>query len=238
MTDLVVVVPSRGRPEAARELAETFEETCTADTRIVLALDGDDPALREYDKLGWSTPPWTPAPRISYALTQPSGTMVSALNIAALSAAQDAFAVGFQGDDHRPRTKGWDQAYLDALRELGTGIVYGDDLLQRRNLPTQCAMTADIVRTLGFMAPPTLVHLYIDNFWLELGRRAECIRYLPDVVVEHRHPVAGKAQWDEGYERVNDPGMYAKDERAFREYYESGLAADVEKVRQLAGVRQ
>ncbi len=237
MTELVVVVPSRGRPEAARALAEAFETTCAADTQIVLALDGDDPESDGYTRLAWSSPPHIPAPRVSHALIQPTGTMASALNIAALSAAQGAFAVGFMGDDHRPRTKGWDSRYLETLRELGTGIVYGDDQLQHQNLPTQCAMTADIVRALGYMAPPALTHMYVDNFWLALGQAADCIRYVPDVVVEHLHPVAGKAQWDEGYVRVNDPAMYSKDGRVFAEYVRDSLAGDVEKVRALRSVR-
>lgn len=243
MTDLVVIVPSRGRPEAARELAAAFEETCTANTELVFAVDEDDPTLQEYAALaalpqgvgdGLTVRSY---PRLVVGVVRDPCNMVHALNQVAvyLTIPPDGgpFAVGFMGDDHRPRSKGWDEDYLEALRTLGTGIVYGDDMLQHRNLPTQCAMTADIVRALGFMAPPTLTHLYVDNFWLELGRRAECIRYLPDVVVEHRHPVAGKAQWDEGYMRVNDPGMFAKDEAAFREYYADGFAGDVEKVRAL-----
>jgi hypothetical protein len=139
------------------------------------------------------------------------------------------------GDDHRPRTKGWDTAYLETLRELGTGIVYGNDLLQCGRIPTQCAMTTDIVRALGFMAPHVFTHLYVDNYWLELGQRAECIRYLPDVVVEHCHPVAGKAEWDEGYARVNNADMYARDEKAFSDYFMGPLLGDVLKVRQLTG---
>ena len=229
MTDLVVVVPSRGRPQAARELAEAFADTCTADTQLVFSLDDDDPTLDQY-----------PEPR----LVGPNRSMVEALNAAAVAYARgllgllDApFAVGFLGDDHRPRTKGWDASYLEALRELGSGIVYGNDLLQRAELPTQCAMTTDIVTALGYMAPPALTHLYVDNVWLELGRRAECGRYLPDVVVEHCHPIAGKAAWDEGYERVNNAAMYRRDEQAFLNYFVCGLTGDVMKIRALRTVR-
>lgn len=224
MTDLVVVVPSRGRPNAARELADAFEKTCSADTELVFAVDGDDPTRTDYIRQ---------APTV---FVSPSVNMVQALNCVAkvhASGRRQAFAIGFMGDDHRPRTPGWDAAYLDALRELGTGIVYGDDLLQHRALPTQCAMTADIVRALGHMAPPTFTHLYIDDYWLRLGTDADCIRYLPDVVVEHRHPVAGKAQWDEGYLRVNNPEMYEKDRAAWGQYLTCGFIGDVEKVRAL-----
>jgi hypothetical protein len=42
------------------------------------------------------------------------------------------------GDDHRPRTKGWDRRLIDAIESLGgaPGIAYGDDKLQGAALPT------------------------------------------------------------------------------------------------------
>jgi hypothetical protein len=229
MADLVVIVPSRGRPEQADELASAFEKTCTADTRLCFAVDFDDDDVEQYVSLmdGF---------RMVRVVGQNFGNMVTALNKAAVQWAgldHAPFAIGFMGDDHRPRTKGWDQAYLDALCELGTGIVYGDDLLQGEKLPTQCAMTADIVRALGHMAPPTLRHMYVDNYWLDLGRAADCIRYLPEVVVEHMHPVAGKSEWTEGHRRVNDRSVYQADEAAYGTYRVSEFPTDVAKVRAL-----
>lgn len=231
MADLVVIVPSRGRPAAASELARAFGETRTT-AHLVFAIDEDDPTKGEYaDALGVY-------PSSVIDTGGAPATMVRALNACAVkrASAPDApFAIGFMGDDHRPRTQGWDQAYLDALKELGTGIVYGDDLLQRQNLPTQCAMTSDIVKALGFMAPPTLRHLYVDNFWRDLGLAAGCLRYLPEVIVEHRHPVARKAEWDEGYQRVNSQEMYRSDAQAYADYGRDQFQADVAKVRALRG---
>lgn len=227
MADLVVVVPSRGRPDAARALAEAFKATCRADTFLVFAVDDSDPTKDEYG---------TACDGVrSGTLILPSTTMVEALNLAAtrLPQHQDAFAVGFMGDDHHPRTVGWDAAYLAALRDLGTGIVYGDDLLQGARLPTQCAMTTDIVRALGFMAPPPLRHMYVDNFWKDLGRAAGCLRYLPEVVIEHLHPIAGKAEWDEGHVRVNAAEVYEADAAAYEAYRALAFKADADRVRAL-----
>jgi len=243
MADLVVVVPSRGRPQQARELADAFQQTCTADTELMFAVDDNDNTLPQYQELA-ATPSGFPGPtlarlfpRISVGVVDEPANMVRALNQAAVAVATlfapTPYAIGFMGDDHRPRTIGWDTDYLNVLRDLQTGVVYGDDLLQGRRLPTQCAMTTDIVRALGYMAPPALTHLYVDNFWLSLGEQAQCIKYLPDVVVEHRHPVAGKAQWDEGYMRVNDPAMFSRDEAAFAEYCHTSLLDDVQKVQAL-----
>lgn len=228
MADLTVIVPSRARPDAAAALIETFQQTCTADTHLLFAVDDNDPTLDVYRNL--ADQDWVD---VLAAGGEPKN-MVTALNSAAEHVvALGPFAVGFMGDDHRPRTRGWDAAYVGALRELGTGIVFGDDLLQGGRLPTQCAMTTDIPRELGYMSPTTLVHMYVDNFWLSLGRQAQCIQYMPTVIVEHVHPAAGKVEWDEGHKRVNQPGIYAKDERAFSEYCQTSLADDVKKVRVL-----
>jgi hypothetical protein len=225
--DLVVIVPSRGRPDAAVELAEAFTET-GAQCRLVFALDDDDPTHAQYAKA------LTKYPAAVHIGPAPS-TMVHAMNAVANLYRDDAFALGFMGDDHRPRTTGWDRYYLEALRDLGTGIVYGNDLLQGSRIPTQCALTSDIVRALGFMAPPTLTHLFVDNFWRDLAMSAGCLRYLPDVVVEHMHPVAGKAGWDAGHVRVNQPSMYARDQRAYRQYQAEFMEADMATVSALRG---
>jgi len=229
VNDLTVIVPSRGRPEQALALASAFRDTCTAGTRLVFATDSDDPSdYSEVVRL-----------QLASEIRANHASMVDALNRRATGYAglsDDApFAIGFMGDDHCPRTLGWDARYLEALTAMGTGMVYGDDLLQGGRLPTQVAMTSDIVRTLGYMVPPVLRHMYADNFWLTLGRSAGCIRYLPEVVIEHRHPMAGTAEWDEGYLRVNDKAVYAQDEQAFSDYLRTSMPAAVEKVKALRG---
>jgi hypothetical protein len=228
VSDLVVIVPSRGRPAAAVQLAAAFTATEAA-ARLVFAVDEDDPTRFAYiDALAQY-----PATTVHYG-PAPS-TMVRALNVTAELYANEAYAIGFMGDDHRPRTAGWDASYLEALRQLGTGIVYGNDLLQGARLPTQVALTADIVRALGHMAPATLTHLYVDNYWKSLGEGAGCIRYLPDVVIEHMHPIADKAVWDAGHLRVNQSSMYQRDGDAYADYAGSHLASDIETVRALRG---
>lgn len=226
MPDLVVVVPSRGRPERCAELVQACVKTCTASTVLLVALDTDDPRAPEYAAPAGST--------VFFHYGEPGGH-VGAINQAAARALADfqPFAIAKLDDDHRPRTVGWDARYLDALRDLGTGIVYGNDLLQGARLPTAPAMTADIVRALGHVAPPVLRHLYCDDYWRDLGQAAACLRYLPDVVVEHMHPAAGKAAWDDGYARANASERYEQDGAAYEAYKATRLPADVAKVRDL-----
>lgn len=233
MADLVVIVPSRGRPQAVLGMAEAFRQTCTAATDLLWAVDDDDACLEQYTAAVSAFAYGPAALPMRVGVADAPSTMVGTLNTAARMVVADepAKAIAFMGDDHRPRTKGWDTAYLEALERL-PGFVYGNDLIQGANLPTQVAMSAEVVRALGHMAPPTLTHLYVDNYWLSLGRATGCITYLPDVVVEHRHPVAGKAEWDAGYQRVNDPAMYDRDAAAFAAYWREHGDRDVRAVRE------
>ncbi|MFC6022987.1 hypothetical protein ACFP2T_43410 [Plantactinospora solaniradicis] len=205
---------------------QAFRSTVVAETSVLLILDDEDPNLGLYQgectRLGVS---WT---------VQTGHNLITGLNFGYKTLPEDVFAVGFMGDDHRPRSVGWDRAYLDALRDLRTGVVYGNDLLQGEALPTQVAMTVDIPREVGFFAPETLIHLYCDNYWKDLGSEAGCLRYLPEVVVEHCHPAAGKAEWDEGHLRVNRHQSYVRDGRAYREFVATGgLQRAVETVKRL-----
>jgi hypothetical protein len=230
--DMIVIIPTRDRPGAVAELCAAFTATCSAHTLLVFAVDADDSHLRDYVE---AVTRQEDVARRKMWINEGAKTMVAALNGAVtyvLNAYPEVSAIAFMGDDHRPRTMGWDRHYLDALDELGTGIVYGNDLLQGERLPTQVAMTADVPRALGYMAPPTLTHLYVDNYWLSLGQAAGCLRYLPEVIVEHVHPAAGKALWDEGHLRVNAQSMYARDRFAYARY--AGQAAvDLARVKAL-----
>lgn len=235
MSDLVVIVPSRGRPGAVAELAAAFRETCTASTCLVFAMDKGESFEDAYDVAcaEASSPGMAVLPVV---VDGEPASMVNALNGATQWVLTgDVKVIAFMGDDHRPRTKGWDAAYLAALAEK-PGFVYGNDLLQGANLPTQVAMSAEVVRALGWMAPPTLVHLAVDNWWLELGQAADCITYLPDVVVEHLHPIAHKAKWDEGYKRVNAPEMYQRDLTEFERLRRTELPKAVEAVKNALAV--
>jgi hypothetical protein len=247
MPDLVVIIPSRGRPGAVTEIIESFLETCRENTSIIFAVDDDDPCQETYstavreniyigevDPDGWRT--WERRDKTINAgvcVVDNPTNMVGALNRTAAYVLDNAMdnpkAIGFMGDDHRPRTIGWDTAYLETLRAK-PGFVYGNDLHQGRRIPTQVAISAPVVRALGHMAPDVLTHLYVDDYWKNLGTSAGCLTYLPEIVVEHCHPAAGKAGWDPGYARVNDPEMYAKDGTAIREYWDAHGSRDIRLV--------
>jgi hypothetical protein len=225
--DLLVIVPSRGRPENIAELWKTWQDTTTGNTALLVAADDDDPQLPGYRQVcdGWGIE----------LVVGPRLRMCPTLNKVAVERAPHHFALGFLGDDHRPRSRGFDERYLETLRDLGTGFVYGNDLLAGERLPTQVAMTSNIVQALGAMVPASVHHLWADNQWLDLGQAIDRIRYLPDVVVEHLHPLNGKAASDAGYEEVNAPDAFEADRLVYADWYAKQMPADIAKLKALIG---
>lgn len=239
MADLSIIVPSKGRPASVAAVVEAWLATdAYADADLIFALDADDPTLRRYHE---QSLPKADIGRslVRFAYVPRWMPMVHKLNLMATTAValDDPYPMlGFAGDDHRPRSKGWASRYAAELRRLGMGIVYGNDLVQGDRLPTQWAMTSDIVQALGRMVPADVEHLYCDNSILDLGRAADCITYLADVHIEHCHPLAGRGTWDIGYERVNSRTQYASDFARYRQWQEEQLRADAESVRGLRRV--
>lgn len=226
---VIVVVPSRGRPDNIAELIQSFYDTCVTNVKLWVCVDNDDEFVQDYSRAIHDAP-------VGYAylmLDEPS-RIGPILNRVMPKAAEQSDVVAFMGDDHRPRTRAWDQLYVNNLRGMGTGVVYGNDLHQGPHIPTQVAMTSNIVKATGHFVPEGAKHLYLDNAWADIGRATK-LRYLPDVVVEHMHPAAGKAQWDEGYATNNSAETYSEDEAIYLDWKANILPDWVEKIRNFNG---
>lgn len=220
MKDLCIVVPTYNRPASAERLLDAMVDTCALGTDVIFVVDAEDPTLPQY-------------PHELTVVTKTRG-MIPALNHGALVAVGRGYRnIGFFGDDHLPRTHGWDRHYVEVLDEMGTGMVYGNDLLQGETIPTQIAMTANIVNRLGWMAPPSFKHLWVDNAWLAMGKAIDRIKYLPETIIEHMHPANGKAEFDADYARVNDPEVVRIDSEEYARWESQDLPGIVEQIRSL-----
>lgn len=247
---LVVLVPSRGRPDAFARIVEAWAATGASEVAtLVPVLDMDDPYVGDYAIGGTGVESFVEV----YVSEIPGGDgMCSKLNAAAraYAADQDVVAIAFQGDDHIPRTNGWAQQYLaelDQLRALkGVGVVYGNDGLRGEALCTEWAVTASWVRTLNRLVPSLVSHLYSDTSVLALGRAVGCITYLAGVEIEHMHPLATgddgqpKGEWDDVNREANTAARKAADRSIYDRWSvrtaghaAAGLASQAAKLRAL-----
>lgn len=225
MRDIAIMVPSRGRPGNIRRLQENMFENCRVDTALHVYVDDNDPKLDEYRELIG----------INLVVDTPS-RIGPILNKHAVGLADNYFIVGFMGDDHVPRTPGWDQRFLEKLQEVNTGVAYGNDLLQGEALATAVCMTSDIVKTLGYFSLPGAQHLFLDNFWMAVGRGINRLFYFDDVVIEHVHPAKNKAEWDEVYTNANSSETWAFDEAAYLKYMAEQYTPDIVKLKTRLGL--
>lgn len=232
MPDLAILVPTRGRPGNIQKVISAWDFTNAWDSAdLVIIADADDPEIQGY----WDvTVPKDLSEEghlvrlIEMSTWMP---MVHKLDVVAREMAGRYWALGFAGDDHLPQTINWAARYLTVLRELGTGMVYGDDGYQGANLSTEWAITSDAIRALGRMVPAPVEHMYCDNSVLELFTEAGAVRHLPEVRIEHMHPYAGKADSDDQYKRVNGQDQMNRDRRAYQVWKRSEMAAQVAAIR-------
>jgi hypothetical protein len=229
---VVVVIPSRGRPTAAREAIESVRRCAVlVTTSVLLAVDDDDPCHGEYVALRQS---FTGLPRRSAEVEivtlrgGETGSLVRATNTVSrrIASAEPDSIIGNIGDDHRVRTDGFDRLVTDALAE--PGIAYGRDLIHDERLPSAPFVSAALVNALGWYFIPTVEHMYGDDALRVLGLALRRLHYLPEMIVEHMHPAVAKGTWDDGYARA-----YASvdaDREAFNEWHARYLKRDLRNV--------
>jgi tetratricopeptide (TPR) repeat protein len=215
-TDLVrkvlLIVPSRGRPDHTLEFYRAFEENSSI-TDLVFALDDDDES--RYPRIGGAT--YEVNPRLRLAGT---------FNLVAKKYADKYDYIMCMTDQHRIRTKDWDLTLAGALRENGDlGVAYGNDLIFGERLASSHMFCAKMVRTLGYLIPPELTHLYADNFSIEMGKGLGSLCYKNDVVIQDVH-----FGLDETLRESNSPDMYIRDHEAFTSYMANRFQSDIEKL--------
>ena len=216
MNDLLLIVPSRSRQERIISFKEFFDKN-SVNTDLCFGLDDDQ--YLTYPKFD----------NVIYDIN-PNMKLGPKLNTISAKYCSDYKYIGFLGDDHLVKTKSWDQKLMNAISDIKYGIAYGNDLLQGQALPTALIMDSNIIKGLGYMCPPRQEHLYLDNFWLDLGNRLGTIRYCPDVIIEHMHHSTGKSRVDETY--VSTADLNARDLAAYQLYLKNDFDNDIKRLSQ------
>lgn len=179
-----VLVPSRGRPQALQEMADSVHATAVGPVEVLAYVDDDDPA-------DYST---VTGVRIIYG---PRIVLSDCWN--QLAAAADGPILGMGADDIRFRTVGWDTRVCRAFEVFDDQIafVYGRDGIHDQKLGTHGFIHWRWVETVGYFTWPEFPADYADTWLHELAGRIRRLVYLPDVYIEHLHFLAGKAEVDQ-----------------------------------------
>lgn len=172
--------PSRGRPQAARELLDNFDKTKRLDTtRLIFILDSDDQTQWDYPRVAFA------GRQIYEPIHGPStGDPVGPLNREALKSKADI--VGYIGDDSRFETQGWDLLVEKAINDAGGGFCWANDG-HEKPWPSTVFISREIVQTLGWLALPTTKRGYFDAVWIHLATATGRAIALPEVMIRHNN---------------------------------------------------
>ena len=222
MNTNLVILPTRSRPDNAERCINALKEHSVM-SDFVIAIDDDQSDL--YPRLDGVT--YEVNPRL-----RTNGT----LNLVANKYADKYETIFFLGDDHLVQTPSWDEYLTKAIAHKGYGLAYGNDLLQKHQLATAVMMSTNIIKAVGYMAPPKLVHLYMDNYWMTLGRKLGTLWYFDKVIIEHLHPIAGKTEWDEQYKEANSDEVSNGDREEFLRYLNEDFDNEFDKIKKALGI--
>ncbi len=137
---------------------------------------------------------------------------------------------GFISDDSVVRTEAFDLPLIDAAGR--TGFANSADGWQAHaRMHGAVVFGGDLLRALGWWAPPGLVHCFVDDAWEHIGRTLGNWVHVPQVMVEHIHFWNGKASHDETYRKAYT--SFESDRAKFVELMENELPVAVARARKV-----
>ena len=217
MRDMLVVVPSRGRPGNIERLHRAMLQTCSLDTQLVVGLDTDDE--HNYQRIDG----------VEYEVRDDLHYVTGWNNelVKGRLGDYEIIAAGI-GDDNLPRTTYWDTQVKWALEQVP--FAFCNDLYPRApgSLSCHMFMRREVVEKLGYVGPPSIAHMYVDVAWMAWGLACG-VKYLHEVIVEHMHFTTGKSQNDSTYS--GSQALIGPDLENWHAYGRNGgLNADIEKL--------
>ena len=219
------ITPSRKRDKKLRRTIDSWRETTTGQSDFLVAIDNDDNSyaatVNEYKDVIWE-------------IGEPiNGPFLHLVNRIALKYQNEYQYLGFMEDDVIFRTPGYENRFIEKLKELGEhGIVYADDNVKKhlvRGLIGLPVLNSNIVKKLGFYSPPCLKCLCGDLFWRDMAKHLGSYYRFDDIMIEHMHWKRDDKIVDETTESVNS--HLSADNAAYQFYVENNFLNDMAKLR-------
>ena len=196
--DLVVLVPMLGRPHRVAPLIESVTEATSCDHRILfVATSGDDDVIDAVNEAGCDLEVIAANTIGDYAKKIQHGYQCST----------EPFL--FLGADDLKFHPGWFEAAVRHFADPAVGVVGTQDLCNSRVIAGEHATHSLVSRRYvdehGTVDQPGQVlhegypHEFCDTEMVETAKSRGAFRFEHDSIVEHLHPLAGKAPMDASY---------------------------------------
>lgn len=198
---LVILVPMLGRAHHVEPLVESIRATTPQAHVLFLCTVGDDEVWAEVRRLDLDWMAFNPCDRGDYAKKINAG----------IAATTDEHI--FTGASDLRFHPGWYDACLAALKP-GIGVVGTNDLGNRRTATgrasTHMLVCRWYVEEFGTIDEPGKFyhegypHEFVDDEAVATARARRAYAHAPDAIVEHLHPLWGKAEWDDTYRAMSE----------------------------------
>lgn len=222
MDRILVIVPSRERPEQCEKMLKSLHNNAKNQVESLLLLDTDDPKLEEY---------------LDFVVKHASiyeilkrEPVTDIINNAFNKYKGKYQYYHLTNDDVEYKTVYWDSIFIQKLEENGGGIAFGYDCFQEGNLPTFPFITAAIPEALGWIQEPTLERYFGDTVWGAIGWHESCLFKCQNVTIEHFTPLRAmsKQQIDE---TLKKNVIFQSDRKSYLEWYTKDSKKDFVTVR-------
>lgn len=188
----MLILPTIYRPESVERFIKAYRDT-DGTLPVHVVLDQNNVAAYRHIKM----------PDNFKRVRVPSGMRLGDIfNLIFKKFPNEEF-YGMVADDVVPETCRWDLLLREAC--LPDKISWGWDGIQNDRLPVHPFIGGDLVRKLGWWAPPGIKHWYVDNAWKDIAAGLGVERYMPEIRMKHVHMTNGLAPRDRTYNSQPDP---------------------------------
>ena len=219
---ILAICPTRERVDKCRRMLYSFDFASREGADIIFCLDYDDPQLGKYIEL-------FEAEKRRYYIYFEKQTITQMFNDVALNHGRSYDIYHTSNDDFVYDTVDFDRLVIESVEANGSGIYYGNDKHWGADMAVAPFITADLVRAVGYLQMPRLIHLCNDTVWTEIGRTLGRLFYIPEIVIDHIHPETKGIERDVISQRVNSPEAYQQDYINYLLWYKFDREKDLDK---------
>lgn len=209
---ILTICPTFQRPKLCTEMLNSWENTISENNTMVLGMDISDPTISAY-------------PKNANRVTCKANSTVTEVINSIWSQYQEYDYFHIINDDVIFHTKGYDSKMVNILEEYDSGIAYGNDLFQGKNLPTFPFISSNLPHALGWLQEPSLNRYCGDTVWNDIGIKCDCLYYMGGIIIEHKHKLAGKGDTDV------DMKVFQEDWHNYVKWNQMAMKTDVERVK-------
>lgn len=218
MSKLLVKFPSRGRPDKFLQVFNMYQDSILLKdtTFFLVSIDEDDKSMVD------TVSRLSAYPNTEVVIGPPLGK-VGACNRDL--AGRDWDILLLASDDMIPQVKGMDKIIIDLMNEHfpdGDGALWFNDGYTRDLINTIVCLGRKYYDRFGYLYHPAYKSLFADNEYTAVGMKLGKLKYIPQVIMKHQHPMRIKTEKYDDLYKYNE-SFWREDQAMFNKRRKEGF---------------